>query len=105
MWTVDFHKSPLVQYSHFIEIGDGVQLMRYGDDSVTGEFLPDDALDQRIGYVVQTIIILGQYLYTKDLGRRRSHSLGVLCAGGDRRGTYLLVASSRTRIELCLNSA
>ena len=41
--------------------------MRYGDDGVAGEFLPDDALDQCVGYVVETIqVITDQYIYFRD---------------------------------------
>ena len=41
--------------------------MRYGDDGVAGELLPDDALNQCVGYVVETIqVIADQYVYIKN---------------------------------------
>ena len=62
MRTVEFEQSALIQDGHFVEIGDGVQFVRYGDDGVAGEFLTDDALDQGVRYVVETIRTEGDSL-------------------------------------------
>ena len=53
--TIQFDQSPLIEHSHFIEIGNCVQFVRHGDDGVTGEFLADDALDQGVGDVVEAV--------------------------------------------------
>ena len=37
--------------------------MRHGDDGLAGEFLPDDALDQCVGDVVETMwVMVRQYV-------------------------------------------
>lgn len=85
MGTVEFHKSPLVQHGHFIEISDRVQLMRYGDDRVARAFLPDDALDQFVGDVIETLrIFVRQYVFSKEAETVQPD--GNVCAG--REGVH-----------------
>ena len=67
MRAVEFHQDSLVEDGHLVEIGNGVEFVGDGDDGVAGEFLPDDALDEGVGYVVETV----------DGGERRVVSLNL----------------------------
>lgn len=54
MWAAKFSENAIVQYSHFVEVDDGIQLMCYCNDGVARELLSDDALNQSIRHVVNT---------------------------------------------------
>ena len=42
----------MIENGDLVKIDNGVQLMRNGDDGVFCEFLPYDALDHRVGNVI-----------------------------------------------------
>lgn len=95
--AVVLRQHAVVEHGHLVEVDDGLELVRDGDDGVLGEFLADDALDESVGCVVDAVgcVSVGGNEWGEVRGR------GEWWKGtGTGTGTYLLVASSRMRIEL-----
>ena len=45
MRVLIFHQQAVMQHCYFVEVDNGGQFMRDGDDGVFGKFSPNDALD------------------------------------------------------------
>lgn len=64
--AVELAQLPVVQHGDLVEVDDGLELVRHGDDGVPGELLADDALDEGVGGFVDAVFfffrVSGYYL-------------------------------------------
>ena len=67
MRVVKLLEDAIVQHSDLVEVEDGLEFVRDGNNGVFGEPTADDALDELIGCFVHTIVCLGQRLRLPDL--------------------------------------
>lgn len=55
VWLVELFQHAIVQHRNLVEVDDRLELMGYGNDGMLGELLPDDALDEGVGCVVDAV--------------------------------------------------